>query len=93
MVVYGLSEGARIVLCSILFKKYSRLALYIYCPITLYTASLVRGCNLDIVVHQVPANTVSFHLSGIYHPSQGYIKSAYRADCVTDSGRVRLMVS
>jgi hypothetical protein len=86
-------EGTRIVQCGILFQRYSHLALCFYCPITLFTASLVRDHNLDIVLCLVPANTVSFHLCEICHPWQGCIKSAHRADCFADSGRMRLVVS
>jgi len=60
MAMYGFSEHSRIVQCSIQFQRYSHLVLCIYCPVTLYIALLVRDCNLDIILCQMPANAVSF---------------------------------
>jgi hypothetical protein len=86
-------EHSRTVQCSIQFQRYSHLVLSIYCPVTLYIALLVRDCNLDIDSVSNACQCSQLHLPGICHPWQGCISSAHRADGVTDSGRMGLIVS
>jgi hypothetical protein len=82
-------------LCSVAFsfRDNSHLALCFYCPVTLYVALLVIDCNLDIVLCLMPVSAVGFHLPCTCQPWQGCISSAHRADGVTDSGRMGVMIS